>query len=65
MWLSKFHTFMVSSQNYAGSRQKSYKIIIIQMFMLCDMAKHNTENIKGFNLAAVKPTTNEATKLLL
>jgi hypothetical protein len=25
MWLSKFHTFMISSQNYASSNQKSYK----------------------------------------
>jgi hypothetical protein len=61
MWLSKFHTFMISSQNYAGSEQKSSKIIIIQMFVILD----NTENIGGLNLAAVKPTTVQVTKLPL
>jgi hypothetical protein len=43
MWLSKFHTFTISSQNYAGSKQKSYKIIRIQMFVRLDKAKPITE----------------------
>jgi hypothetical protein len=32
--LSKFCTSMISLQNYAGSKQKSYKIIITQMFAI-------------------------------
>jgi hypothetical protein len=63
MWLSKFYTFMISSQNYAGSKHKSYKIIIIQMFVILDKAKPITENIRGLNLAVVKPTTVQVTKL--
>jgi hypothetical protein len=53
------------SQNYAGSKQKSYKIIIIQMFATLDKAKPNRENIRGENLAAVKRTTVQVTKLPL
>jgi hypothetical protein len=65
MWLSKFHTFMISSQNYAGSKQKSSKIFIIQMFVILDKAKPNTGNIRGLNLAAVKAATGQVTKLPL
>jgi hypothetical protein len=64
-WLSKFHTFKISSQNYAGSKKKSYKIIIIHLFAIFDKAKHITENIGALNLAAVKPTTVQGTKLPL
>jgi hypothetical protein len=63
--LSKFHTFKISSQNYAGSKQKSYKIIITQMFTILDKAKPNTESIRGLNLAAVTPTIVQVSKLPL
>jgi hypothetical protein len=36
---------VISSQNYAGSKQKLYKIIIIQIFAIWDKAKPNTENV--------------------
>jgi hypothetical protein len=32
MWLSESRTYMILSQNYAGSKQKSYKTIQIKMF---------------------------------
>jgi hypothetical protein len=61
----KIPYFMISSQNYAGSKQKSYEIIIIQIFVILDKVKPNTGNIRGLNLATVKPTTVQVTKLSL
>jgi hypothetical protein len=65
MWISKFCIFRTSSQNYAGSKQKSYKIIIIKIFVQQDKAKPNIGNIKGLKLAAVKSTNVQVTKLPL
>jgi hypothetical protein len=56
---------MISSQNYAGSKHKSYKIIMIRMFAILDKAKPNIGNTRDINMAAVKPTTVQVTKLLL
>jgi len=57
--------FMISLQNIAGSKQKSFKIITTQMFAVQDKAKSNTKNIRGLNLVAVKHTTFQVTKLPL
>jgi hypothetical protein len=56
-WLSKLRTCMILLQNYAGSKQKSYKIMTMKMFTILDKAKPNTGNIRGLNLATVKHTT--------
>jgi hypothetical protein len=60
-WLSKFRTFMILSLNCTGSRQKSYKITLTQMFATKDKAKPSTENIRGLNSVAVRPTTVQVT----
>jgi hypothetical protein len=52
-------------QNYAGNKQKSYKIIIMRMFAILDKAKHDIESIRGLNLAAVRHTTVQVTRLPL
>jgi hypothetical protein len=49
----------------AGNKQKSYKIIITKIFAPLDKAKPVTENIGGLNLAAVKHTTVQVTRLPL
>jgi hypothetical protein len=56
---------MITQQNYAGNKQKSYKIMITKMFAPVDKAKPVTENIRGLNLAAVKHTTVQVTRLPL
>jgi hypothetical protein len=49
----------------AGNNQKSYKIMKMKMFATLDKANRDTGNIKGLNLAAVKNTTVQVTRLLL
>jgi hypothetical protein len=51
--------------NYAGNKQKSYKIMKMQMFITLDKANCDTGNIRGLNLAAVNHTTVQVTRLLL
>jgi hypothetical protein len=46
----KIPYFYDVSQNYAGSKEKSYEIIRLQMYAILDEAKPNTENIRGFIL---------------
>jgi hypothetical protein len=46
---SKYHTFMILLQNYAGDRQKSSKTTIMKMFVKLDKAKSNTGNTNGLN----------------
>lgn len=65
MCLSKPRTCMISAQNYARSEQKSYKVIIINNFARLYMAKPNIENVKGWNLLAVKRTEVQIVKLSL
>jgi hypothetical protein len=65
MWPSIRHAFMISSQDYAGSKPKSYKIIIIQIFTILGKAKPNTEYVRSFNLEAVKHRTVEVSELPL
>jgi hypothetical protein len=49
--LSIFLTFTIILQNYAGNKQKSYKIMEMLMFAMQDKEKPDTENIRGLNLA--------------
>jgi hypothetical protein len=56
---------MIILQNYAGNKQKSYKIMKMQMSAILGKAKPNTEKIRGLNLAAVKHTTVQVSRLLL
>jgi hypothetical protein len=63
IWRSKFHMYMTTKQNYAGSKQKSYNIMIIKMFATLDKAKLDIESIRGLNLAAVKHMTVPVTRL--
>jgi hypothetical protein len=51
--------------DYAGNKQRSYKIMIIKMFAPLDKTKPVTENTRGLNLAAVKHTTVQVTRLPL
>jgi len=51
---------MTLLQNYVGDRQKSYKIMIMKMFLILDKAKLSTGNI---NLAAVRLTIAPVSKL--
>jgi hypothetical protein len=44
---------------------KSYRIMRMNMFAVQDKAKPDKENMKGLNLAVVKLTTVQMTKLLL
>jgi hypothetical protein len=48
-----------------GNKQKSYKIIRKNTFTVQDKAKPDTENIRGLNLAEVKPTTVQVTRVPL
>jgi hypothetical protein len=49
--------YMIILQNYAGNKQKSYKIIKMQIFAILDKAKPDAGNIRGLNLGAVKHST--------
>jgi hypothetical protein len=53
-----------SEPKCAGNKQGSYEIMRITMFAAQDMVKPDRENIRGLNLAAVKLTTIQVTKLL-
>jgi hypothetical protein len=46
-------------------QQKSYKIMKMQMFATLDKVSPDTGNIRGLNLAAVKYTTVQVTRLPL
>jgi hypothetical protein len=60
------HGFQTSvQQNYVGNKQNSHKIMKMKMFATLDKANPNTGNIRGLNLAAVKHTTLQVTRLLL
>jgi hypothetical protein len=49
----------------AEAEQKSYKIMIKELFAILEKAKPDIENITGLNLAAVKHTTVQVTGLPL
>jgi hypothetical protein len=59
------YIYMITQQNYIGNKQKSYKIMKMQMFATLDKANRDTGNKRGLNLAAVKHTTVQVTRLLL
>jgi hypothetical protein len=50
--------------NCAGNKQKSYKIMRINMFIAEDKAKPDTKNIRGLNFVPVKPKTVQVIELL-
>jgi hypothetical protein len=56
---------MIILQNYAGNKQKLYEILKMQMPAILGKVKPDTENVRGLNLAAVKHTTLQASRLLL
>jgi hypothetical protein len=56
---------MIIQQNYVGNKQKSYKIMKMQIFTILEKAKSDTGNIRGLSLTAVKHTTVQVTKLPL
>jgi hypothetical protein len=45
------------------NKQKSYEIMKMQMFATLDKANPDTGNIRSLNLAAVKHTTVQVTRL--
>lgn len=47
---------MILLENYAGSKQKSYKIMTMRMLAALEKAKPNIRNQRGLNLVAVKHT---------
>jgi hypothetical protein len=54
--------YIIMLQKCAGNKQKSYKIMKIQMFATSEKAKPVTENMGGFILAAVKHMTIQVSK---
>jgi predicted TPR repeat methyltransferase len=48
-----------------SNKQKSYKIMKMQMFATLDKAIRDTGNIRGLNLVAVNHTTVQVNRLLL
>jgi hypothetical protein len=57
------YIYMFIQQNFADNKQKSYKIMKMQMFATLYKANPDTGNIRA--LAAAKHTTVQATRLLL
>jgi hypothetical protein len=47
---------MIILPNYAGNKQKSFKIMKMKMFAMSDKPKPDTENIKGLIIGAVQVT---------
>jgi hypothetical protein len=56
---------MTIYQNYESNKQKSYKIMKMQMSVTLDKANTDTGNIGGLNLATVRHTAVQVTILLL
>jgi hypothetical protein len=61
---STFHMYTIK-KNYAGSKQKSYKIMRMNVFIAEDKVKPDIENTRGLNLAVVKLMTIQVTELPL
>jgi hypothetical protein len=55
--------YIIIQQNCAGNKQKSYEIMRMNMFAVYDKAKPDIGNIRDLNLAAVKLTAVQVTKL--
>jgi hypothetical protein len=56
---------MASLQDCSDGKRKSYKITKMQMFATSDKVKPYTKSTNGLNLAAVRLTTVQMTKLSL
>jgi hypothetical protein len=54
---------LITKQNCAGNKQKSYKIMLTKMFAILDKAKPVTENIRASNLAVIKHTADQVSRL--
>lgn len=52
MWHSTFRNYTFVSQNYAGSNQKSFKIVTMKLLAEPYKLESNTSNIKCMNWAA-------------
>jgi hypothetical protein len=65
MCLSKFHSCIILSQNYAGNKLKSYEIMRIEILATLDKTKLSTGIIRDLNWAALEHTTVQVTKLPL
>jgi len=61
----KIKACKILSHNYAGSKQKSYKIMPMKFFATLDKAKPGSGNIRGLISAAVQPAALQDTKLSL
>jgi hypothetical protein len=62
--LSIFRTLTIILQNYVGNKQKLCKIMKMWMSAILSKAKPDKENIRGLNLAMVKRTTVQVSRLL-
>jgi hypothetical protein len=63
--VSNFRTYTIKKQNYASSKQKSYKIMKMQMFAILHEANPYAGNKRGLNLTVVKLATVQVIKLPL
>jgi hypothetical protein len=63
--LSTFRMCTIIQQNCACNKQKSYKIMRMNMFAAYDKGKPDTENTERLNFAVIKLTTVQVTKLAL
>jgi hypothetical protein len=57
--------YRIIKHDSAGNKQKSYKIMRMNILAAQDKAMPDTEIIRGLNLVAVKLTTVQVTKLPL
>jgi hypothetical protein len=57
--------YTIIKQNGAGDKQKSYGIMRMNMFAVQDTVKPDIGNIRGSNLATVKLTAVQVTRLPL
>jgi hypothetical protein len=62
---SIFRTFVIILQNYAGNKQKWYKIMEMLMSVIWGKANPEMENLRGLNLVEVKRTTVQVFRPLL
>jgi hypothetical protein len=63
LYSALYGTYTVTLQELKGLL-KSYKIMLTKMFAILDKTKPVTENIRGLNLAEVKHTTVQVSRLL-
>jgi hypothetical protein len=52
-YIGKLVSCVIPTQNYACSKQTSFRIMAMERYTTLDMAKHNTANTRHLILAAV------------